>query len=118
MLYPINSAQKITIVFSRYKLLNADFNLTTERFLSVQEIDQYGFWLGCGSCSVWVAELQIPSTIVGARPCWWTTVRYPACQPRPLSSCCYWLSRPCVSIGCPQASCLLWWWLMGVILIH
>lgn len=117
MLYPMYRAQKLTVVFSRHKLLNIDFGLATERFLLVDEIDQYNFWLGPSSSSVWVAELYIPSTTVGAGSCWWTTIRRPVCPPRPVSICCY-QPRPCCSVGCPQTPCLLWWWLLGFIILH
>jgi len=119
MLYLINRAQKLTIVLSPYELVRTDFSKAAGEWLSVDEIEENRLWLGYSSQPLWVAELTIPSTIVGVSPCWWTTVRYSACQPRPVSSCCY-RGRPCVyRQSCyPASPCLFWWWLIGVTLIH
>ena len=120
MLYPVPRSQKLTVVFSPYALVRNDFNAASEKWLSISEIEEHGLWLVCGSYPLWVAELSIPSTTIGARPCWWSTpLRYPSCAPKPVSPCCYRV-RPCVyRPSCyPTSPCLLWWWLMGVILIH
>jgi len=119
MLYPINRAQKLTIVLSPYALVRTDFSKAAGEWLSVDEIEENGLWLGYGSQSVWVAELTIPSTTIAVSPCWWTTVRYSACQPSPVSSCCCRI-RPCVyhPSFCSASPCLFWWWLIGVALIH
>lgn len=119
MLDSIDRVQKLTVVLSPYPLVRIDFSKASGEWLSVNEIEENGLWLGYGSQSVWVAELTIPSTTVGVSPCWWTTIRYTSCQPRPVLNYCY-QARPCVyrPLCCPASPCLLWLWLMGVALIH
>ncbi|MBU1046072.1 DUF4384 domain-containing protein [Patescibacteria group bacterium] len=116
MLFPIGKSQKLTVLFSPFKLLLPDFCRSQGPYLSIRDIWQ---WCIVREDCIWVGERMMPF-ISATSP--------PQCSTRPVSpapTCpvpptCY-QTHPVPAPCCPSPCCAtaFWWWLMiGIIIAY
>jgi|AntAceMinimDraft_18_1070375.scaffolds.fasta_scaffold06207_4 hypothetical protein len=108
MLYPTGNLQKLTVIFSPFKLWEINFYQGQSPYLSASAL---GTWCNVCCNSIWVGERSVLAVPITTLPeCRTTAVNPPVCVQT--TSCC-------PSTYQPSCCAIDWWWLMiGIIIVH
>ena len=110
MLYPTGKSQKLTVLFSPFKLLEVNFCQSQDPFLLTSSL---GPWCNVCNNSIWIGQKFVPKGPTKTSSQTSTNCRRPA----PVPTC--YTPHPVRTSCCPSPCAVAWWWLMmGIIIAH